>query len=750
MKVVRGLKRLLASLFCAFLVLTCMVASVLAAPGTSDSETLTVGVPADRIPVFYQDTETDEITGIGADLMRTAAMKAGYNVTFRVIKEKTLKEALDNKDYDVVMPFGSAVASSKGQPSIVSDNLMQTPFTLVTEGNHETPPLNKLRVGMLHSLGGAAETVRQLYPGIKIALYETMPDCVGVLRAGKVDALLHNSYVWYYVLQKPSYSNLTVHPMAMFSMDFRAGTLDTPKGREIIGRLNGGIAALTDTRRQAVILDHTSRRLYRYDFFDYLYQYGVIILLAILLIASLIVIAVMKYRAQEEKMRKLIDYDSLTGVYSLNGFRKRVEELVRANPETPYLLSYGNIKNFKYINDRMGKKAGDKLLRFWLKRTQDALSDKEAVCRIGADHMAVLHIAGGEESLRMHNQDVVNHVRSYFTDRGKDYRVQVCGGIYVLTPEDYRQIDVDHMLDYARVTEKRVRETRNDGWEFYNPEQWEKGKRAADVINNLPAAIQSDNLKIWYQPQVDFKTGKVTGAEALCRWAHTTLGYLQPADFISILEQTGLIYDMDCYVWDKVCQDLCRWNEQGCRQSVSVNLSRCDIREDRDLPKHFHNLIQKYGLTPDQLRIEITETAYVDNPEVLISTTKQLQELGFQVEMDDFGSGYSSLNMLKQVPVDRIKLDMRFLTEEGDPEKGRIILSSVIQMVRLLGMNLIAEGVETLEQARFLQNLGCSEMQGYYFYKPMSVQSFEKLFENESLRVDEPQPGDGFLHRFRI
>ena len=162
-----------------------------------------------------------------------------------------------------------------------------------------------------------------------------------------------------------------------------------------------------------------------------------------------------------------------------------------------------------------------------------------------------------------------------------------------------------------------------------------------------------------------------------------------------------------------------------------MNLSRCDIREDRDLPKHFYNLIQKYGLTPDQLRIEITETAYVDNPEVLISTTKQLQELGFQVEMDDFGSGYSSLNMLKQVPVDRIKLDMRFLTEEGDPEKGRIILSSVIQMVRLLGMNLIAEGVETLEQARFLQNLGCSEMQGYYFYKPMSVQSFEKLFENE-------------------
>ena len=145
----------------------------------------------------------------------------------------------------------------------------------------------------------------------------------------------------------------------------------------------------------------------------------------------------------------------------------------------------------------------------------------------------------------------------------------------------------------------------------------------------------------------------------------------------------------------------------------------------------FHNLIHKYGLTPDQLRIEITESAYAENPDLLISTTERLQALGFRVEMDDFGSGYSSLHMLKEVPVDRIKLDLRFLTGTGDPEKGRIIISYIINMVRSLGINLIAEGVETIEQARFLQSLGSTEMQGYYFYKPMTVRSFEKLFENE-------------------
>ena len=181
-----------------------------------------------------------------------------------------------------------------------------------------------------------------------------------------------------------------------------------------------------------------------------------------------------------------------------------------------------------------------------------------------------------------------------------------------------------------------------------------------------------------------------------------------------------------------MCQDLRRWNEQGIRQSVSVNLSRCDVREGRDLAGHFQNLIRTYGLTPDQLRIEITETAYAENPDLLISTTETLRECGFKVEMDDFGSGYSSLNMLKEVPVNRIKLDLRFLTNKGDAEKARIIISHMIQMVRSLGMELIAEGVETVEQAGFLQSQGCTEMQGFLFYKPMTMHQFEKLFKVES------------------
>ena len=333
--------------------------------------------------------------------------------------------------------------------------------------------------------------------------------------------------------------------------------------------------------------------------------------------------------------------------------------------------------------------------------------------------------------MERYDQHVIDAVRSYFTDLGREVRVQICGGIYVLTPDDYKDINIYRMLDYARMAEKKVRETRRDGYDFYNPEQWDKGKQVAEIINHLPAAIRDGNIHVWYQPQVNGETGEIIGAEALCRWDHDKLGWLYPPEFIESLEESGMIYDLDCYVWNRVCEDLHRWNEQGIHRSVSVNVSRCDLLKNRDLPGHFRDLVKAHDLTPDQLRIEITETAFVENPADLISLTGKLQEYGFEVEMDDFGSGYSSLHMLKEVPVNRIKLDLHFLTESGDSVRGRTIISYMIRMVRDLGMKMITEGVETEEQARFLRSKGCSEMQGFWFYKPMPVEDFEKAGTTE-------------------
>ena len=699
--------------------------------GVFDREILTVGISTDRCPVFYIDKGSNEPVGIGVDLMKVIAEQAGYDVEFRVIGEENLKAALDNPEYDVVMPFGSAIDSAAGNASIVTDNLMQTPFTLVTRKEKLLPSLNSIKVGMLHSLSGVAETVKQLFPGMEIVFFSTMDESVKALRRGEIDALLHNSFVWSYVLQKPAYDDLAVKPSTIFSMDFRVGTLDTPEGHRVIERLNGAIAVVPDTAKQGIIVDYTTRHLYHYDIFDYIYEYGQIMLMIALLIIAVIVIAWQRHYAfkleQEQKMLEYLDHDPLTGTLSINGFRKRVVELLRKYPDTQYFLSYNNIKNFKYINERFGKSAGDDLLKFWADKSREVLTDKEAICRIESDHFVVLRCAGGDEQLSKDGSDVMDQVRNYFIDRHKDSKVRICSGIYVLTPEDYQTPDVDHMIDFARVTEKRVSENLKDSYGFYNPEQWEKGMRTADIIGNLPLAITSGEIQVWYQPQINYETREIAGAEALCRWNHKKLGFISPGEFIPILEESGLIYDLDCFIWERVCRDLERWNRQGIHRSVSVNVARCDIKEEYDIPNHFRNLLKTYELTPDQLRIEITESAYADNSDIIIDVTKKLQEYGFEVEMDDFGSGYSTLNMLKDIPVDRVKLDYYFLTKSGDLEKGNIIVSYIIRMVRDLGMKLIAEGIEDVSQAEFLTKNGCSYMQGYYFGKPMPVQEFEAL-----------------------
>ena len=729
-------QRYLHLLLCIIAGVSFLILPAAAVSGEKADGVLTVGVPADRCPIFYTDPETRELVGIGIDLMRDAASEAGYTVQFRTIEEETLKDALDNPAYDLLMPFGSAVESASGQSTIVSENLMQTPFTFVTIENKELPAISTLRVGMLKSLGAGIETLHQMFPDMKIMEYETMDDSVKALRAGEVDALLHNSYVWSYVLQKPAYHDLSVQPSEVFAMDFRAGTPDTPKGHEIIERLNDGITSMSDIQRQAVILDYTSRKLYQYDISDYLYKYGVLILLIFLLFIAVIAIGMLRIKnvklENEEKLRQVLDHDPLTGVLSTQGFRKRVEELLRLHTDTPYCLSYCNIRNFKYINASLGRDAGDELLKFWAEKFLEYLSKDEAIGRLTADHFVILRRLRDKEDMKVDEVNVIKPVENFFIHQGKDTRVRICCGIYLLTPKDFRNINVDQMIDLARVAEQRARENRKTDYEFYNPEQWERGRQIAEIVNLLPKALADGDIQVWYQPQVDYQTGKLIGAEALCRWDHAKLGMLYPDGFITVLEDAGLIYELDCFVWDSVCEDLHRWNQQGQYRAVSVNVSRNDITEDRDIPELFRALIQKYDLKVDQLRIEITETAFAEKSELLIRTTEKLKSYGFKVEMDDFGSGYSSLHMLKEVPVDRIKLDLHFLTGTGDQEKGRKIITYIIQMVRSLGLELIAEGVETKEQAEFLKQKGCSEMQGYYFYRPMPVHDFEEVVRTQN------------------
>jgi diguanylate cyclase (GGDEF)-like protein len=695
------------------------------------SDTIVVGVTPDRCPMFYTDTEGN-LTGIGIDLMNSAAKSASINVEYRAITEPSLKQALDNPNYDLVLPFGSPITSAKGNDSIVSDNFINMPFTFVTLKEKNLTEVDKVVVGMLSSQKGVAETIKEMYPNMTILYYDTVSECVSSLRLGYVDALLNNAYIWSYVLQKPSYSDLVELTTNLFTVDFRVGALDTEESRILIEKLNEGIASITDTERQAIVLDYTSRKLYKYTFDDYVYTVGPFVFFIALIFGVVILSFVVRHKVtqikNEEYVTQLINKDSLTGAYSMTGFRDRVEEILRNKPNHRYVILYINIRDFKYINNNFGLKASDEMLKVMVKRIQAILHEDELVCRVESDHIVVFDKLNDIDLITKYKQEVMLPIRNYFVDKGKELIVQLCCGIYTLTEEDYTNVNVDHMIDLARVAELKVRETKKEGYEFYNPNQWQKGKWMSDVVGHLKFAIANGEIQVYYQPQVDYSSGVLIGAEALCRWNHTKLGWISPGEFVPALEDAGFISELDFYVWERVCQDLNRWNKENNRKTVSINVSRFDIKTDVDIVEYLYGLVQKYELDIDQLNIEITETAYVNN-EILIDITQRFRDLGFRVEMDDFGSGYSSLNMLKEIPIDRIKLDLRFLSKDTSDERGRIIIECLIFMAKRLGIDLIAEGVETEEQANMLKELGCTSMQGYYFYKPLNVESFEKVSE---------------------
>ena len=381
----------------------------------------------------------------------------------------------------------------------------------------------------------------------------------------------------------------------------------------------------------------------------------------------------------------------------------------------------------------MGRQSGDDLLKFFVERVSEYLTSKEAIGRLDADHFVLLALIPEGSILDNRVQTILEPIKNFFINSGSNYDVQVSYGIYVLTPTDYETIDVDNMIDCARFAESKARAANSVGYEVYNIDQWEKGKLLSDVCGHFSTALKQNEIQVWYQPQVNYKTGKIVGAEALCRWNHGTLGWISPALFIPMLEQANLIYELDKYVWDKVCQDIHKWNEQGDKKSISINLSRFDIEANNNIAKYFSDLTRRYEISPLQLRIEITEGAYVANSKLLLETTERFHEYGFIVEMDDFGSGYSSLNMLKEVPVNGIKLDYIFLRGEQYKERSKIIIEHIIQMLDSLHIELIAEGVETKTQADFLLDKGCNNMQGFYFFKPMPADEFEALdFDNIS------------------
>lgn len=428
-----------------------------------------------------------------------------------------------------------------------------------------------------------------------------------------------------------------------------------------------------------------------------------------------------------------VQNDSLTGVYGKEYFYMQTYEILQNNPQKKYDLICFDVERFKLVNDMYGMQIGDKLLKHIGSTLKNRLKGYGICGRIGADEFACMVPHRNTYSNELFTDTIVQI--NEFSDHIK-LNLVLRYGIYFIE-DSFTPVNI--MCDRASLAKESIKGKYDTYFAYYDDKIRQKLLDEQMIVSDMKTALTENQFKVYFQPKYDLKTEEIIGAEALVRWSHPVKGFMSPSEFIPLFEKNGFITDLDIYVWDQCCQILKAWKDKGQQVTpISVNVSRADIYNPQ-LSQILISMIRKYKLSPKYLHLEITETAYTKNPEQLIDTILKLKRFGFIIEMDDFGTGYSSLNMLSELPIDIIKMDIRFIQKEENMNSDKSVLSFIISLAKWMDLQVVAEGVETKEQVHLLQTLNCEYAQGYYYAKPMSEKQFEKYLLQSNIRTPDTE-----------
>ena len=426
-----------------------------------------------------------------------------------------------------------------------------------------------------------------------------------------------------------------------------------------------------------------------------------------------------------EKLRFFEERDCLTGLYNTNTFSAMAEKYLKRYPEQRCQILCVDVQRFKLVNDICGARQGDELLKYLAHRLEETFrTDRTLIGRLASNlFVLLLPLAeGGEQA--------AEKIREIFRDSPLDMEVLPAIGLY--TAED-PELPVALMCDRAVLALNSIKGNYMQMWAVYDEPMRNRLMQEQEILNGAESALRNREFRLYIQPKCSLATGKMTGAEVLVRWEHPVRGLMEPKDFMPFFEKSGFIRKMDQYIWEETAAWMQKWQSMGRRLiPVSVNVSRVDIL-GMDVRRILQSLVERYELEPSMLEIEITEGAYSSRTEEITGFAEDLMRQGFTVLMDDFGSGYSSLNLLKDISIDVLKLDMRFL--DNHRRKSRDIVTSVVSMAKWLNLKVVAEGVENRQQVEFLLDIGCNYAQGFYYYKPMRLEAFEQLLLDEE-KVD--------------
>ena len=428
--------------------------------------------------------------------------------------------------------------------------------------------------------------------------------------------------------------------------------------------------------------------------------------------------------SEETTLIHSTEKDAVTGLFTRDYFFEYIRQ-IEAHHNTPVDALVFNIDHFHLVNEMYGRKTGDSVLVRVAGTLEEVLKDKAIIsCRTEADTFYVFceHIDD--------YTPLIAKIQELLGNASGSSKIRLRAGIY---QEADKEMEAELRFDRAKIACDRIRGDYSRAAAYYNKELYQKSIYHERLIKDVDDAIANEDFKVFFQPKYDITsdTPKLRSAEALIRWVHPELGMISPGDFIPLFESNGLIQKVDNYVWKTAAAQIRKWKEKyNYSVAVSVNVSRIDIF-DPNLQDKLHAILQENGLEASELMLEITESAYADSASTLSEVAESLRASGFKIEMDDFGSGYSSLNMITTLPIDVLKLDMKFVRNMEKDEKSLKLVELIIDIAKFLDVPVVAEGVETKSQLDTLKALGCQVIQGYYFSKPVPADEFEQFIEKE-------------------
>ena len=442
----------------------------------------------------------------------------------------------------------------------------------------------------------------------------------------------------------------------------------------------------------------------------------------------------------KKRLERIAYVDEVTGGNNWQKFKLEATEVLESKAVTSCAILTFDIDRFRFINEEYGHEKGDLVLKTVVKILKERMNKQETYARVSGDHFAILCLCDERDKITRRIKEFIRVLNVEREAIGIKERISCHFGIYIIEDKKGNLEKIREKANMARIAAKTAD---NHHWFFYSDAFRKKIGDEKEIIDQMEDALENNQFEMYLQPKYNLHTNSYCGGEALVRWRHPQKGLISPGEFIPIFEQTGFIRKLDMFMLEEVCKVLKSWEAKKHPDiSISVNISRKNLNQI-DFIERVLSITNQYRIHRGQLEIELTESSIFEDVDRVIEIGQAFRNYGFKMSMDDFGSGYSSINLLGNLPLDVIKMDQGFFNSRINREQNHIVVESTIDMIKKLGMTVVAEGIETKEEVEMLRKLGCDIIQGYFFGKPMSVHEFEKqIFLKQVIFGEEGKNGN--------